>query len=60
MTLIEIINKLKTYAEGQYNNPKVLVGSLYENLNTKELTYPCINIDNANAMKRENEIVYYF
>lgn len=61
MTLIEIINKLKTYAEGQYNNPKVLVGSLYENLNTKEkLTYPCINIDNANAMKRENEIVYNF
>lgn len=60
MTLVEIVNKLKKYAEGQFNNPTVMVGSVYENMNTKELRYPCINFDNANVIKRENDVVYSF
>lgn len=60
MTLIEITNRLKHYAEGQFNNPTVKVGSLYENMNTKELKYPCINFDVANTVKRENDVVYSF
>lgn len=60
MTLVEIVNKLKKYAEGQFNNPTVMVGSVYENMNTKELRYPCINFDNVNVIKRENDVVYSF
>ena len=60
MTLVEIVNKLKKYAEGQFSNPTVMVGSVYENMNTKELKYPCINIDNVNLIKRENDVVYSF
>lgn len=60
MTLIEITNKLKHYATNQFNTPTVLVGSLYENMNTKELKYPVINLDHANTIKRNNELVYNF
>lgn len=60
MTLIEITNRLKHYAENQFNNPVVKVGSLYENMNTKELKYPCINFDVANTVKRDNEVIYSF
>lgn len=61
MTLIEVINKLKNYAQSQFNSPKVMVGSVYENMNAKEnLTYPVINFDNVNVIKRENEMIYSF
>lgn len=60
MTLIEITNKLKHYAENQFSNPTVLVGSLYENMNTKELRYPVINLDSLSTTKRNNELVYNF
>ena len=60
MTLLEITNKIKTYAGGQFSNPTVMVGSVYENMNTKELKYPCINIDNVNVIKSNYEMIYSF
>lgn len=60
MTILELTNKIKQYAENQYNHPKAMEGSVYTNLNTKELTYPCINIDNVNVVKRDNEVVYSY
>lgn len=60
MNLIEVTNKIKTYAGGQFSNPTVMVGSVYENMNTKELKYPCINIDNVNVIKSNYEMIYSF
>ena len=60
MTLIEITNKLKFYAQNLYVAPTVTVGSVYENMNTDELKYPVVNYDTSSTIKRNNEIIYSF
>lgn len=60
MTLIEITNKLKFYAQNLYVTPTVTVGSVYENMNTDELKYPVVNYDTSSTIKRNNEIIYSF
>lgn len=60
MKLTEIVNKIKGYCSVQYIRPNIMVGDVYKNLNTNEITYPVVNIDLNNVVKNGVDMVYSF
>lgn len=58
MNLIQLQDKLKYEVSKQYLQPSVMIGSIYENLNTGELKYPVFNIDVEQIQEGSNDITY--